>query len=187
MPAIRRYQRKLRALRELQKMVEELEKTEPQWSVSMHAGRNRSLLKRYKSQLKKLSKSKACSDTGLLDVKLLSRTMEFYSSAAEVLIGAMTEHVSKETGLLEASGSLNFVLPLKEDTPAVFAALPEWIIDDIADFLIFAMQYFSNVISESLKQPLLTFLLMIVCTPSYFNNPYLGEVLTLDFVTMIRL
>jgi hypothetical protein len=31
-------------------------------------------------------------------------------------------------------------LPLPADTNPRFAALPEWIIDDLADFLLFALQ-----------------------------------------------
>ncbi len=54
-PCIRRYQRRLRALRELQKMVDELEKTQAQWSANPGmASRNKILLKRYKAQLKVL-------------------------------------------------------------------------------------------------------------------------------------
>jgi hypothetical protein len=59
LPCIRRYQRRLRALRELQKAVEELEKMdkayEQQSGGNMQhpvAQRNKQLLKKYKSQLK---------------------------------------------------------------------------------------------------------------------------------------
>jgi hypothetical protein len=31
-------------------------------------------------------------------------------------------------------------LPLPAETPKAFASLPEWIIDDMADFILFAMQ-----------------------------------------------
>ena len=39
-------------------------------------------------------------------------------------------------------GGIDVHLPLPQDTTPVFASLPEWIVDDIADFLLFALQYF---------------------------------------------
>lgn len=60
-----------------------------------------------------------------------------------------------------------------DDVPRAFASLPEWTIDDVADLLLFAMQYFPNIMSEGVDQNLLTFLLTMVCSPNYFNNPYL--------------
>ena len=39
-------------------------------------------------------------------------------------------------------GGIDVHLPLPQETTPVFASLPEWIVDDIADFLLFALQYF---------------------------------------------
>ena len=39
-------------------------------------------------------------------------------------------------------GGIDVHLPLPQETTSVFASLPEWIVDDIADFLLFALQYF---------------------------------------------
>jgi hypothetical protein len=40
--------------------------------------------------LQKLSKSKACADTGLLDTNLFQRCLQFYSAASEFLLKTMT-------------------------------------------------------------------------------------------------
>ncbi len=37
------------------------------------------------------------------------------------------------------------------------------------------LRYFPGVVVENTDQNLLTFLLVVVCTPYYINNPYLGE------------
>lgn len=50
-PAVRRYQRRLRAIRDLNRMVEDLENTESQWSQFPHAARNKEMLKKWKSQV----------------------------------------------------------------------------------------------------------------------------------------
>ena len=39
-------------------------------------------------------------------------------------------------------GGIDVHLPLPQETSTIFASLPEWIVDDIADFLLFALQYF---------------------------------------------
>lgn len=46
----RKYQRRLRAIRDLNRMIEELEGVESQWKLLPMATRNRELLKRWKSQ-----------------------------------------------------------------------------------------------------------------------------------------
>ena len=92
LPCIRRHQRRIRALRELEKMISELERTEPQWRGRPGlADKNRQYLKRWKSQAKKLTKSKQCSDIGLLDRNLFQRTLQFYASVAEFLILSMVD------------------------------------------------------------------------------------------------
>jgi ubiquitin conjugation factor E4 B len=65
--------------REMQKMVDDLEKSEPVWKNHPSAARNRALLKKWKEQLKRQSRSKACSDVGLLDEVLFNRCLNFYS------------------------------------------------------------------------------------------------------------
>lgn len=50
-PAVRRYQRRIRAIRDLNRMVEDLENTESQWSQFPHAARNKEMLKKWKSQV----------------------------------------------------------------------------------------------------------------------------------------
>ena len=54
MPCIRRYQRRLRALRDLKKAIEELEESEKDWNVpnNVHRLKQAAALKKYKSQLK---------------------------------------------------------------------------------------------------------------------------------------
>ena len=86
LPALRKYPRRLRAARELQRMVDELTAAEPQWRHLPVAGRNRQHLSRWKSQIKRLQKGKMCADAGLLDEGLLQRCLHFYSSLSRILL-----------------------------------------------------------------------------------------------------
>lgn len=56
LPAIQKYQRRLRIIRDLQKLLDETVAAEPQWRSTPLATRNKHLIKRWKHQLKKLNK-----------------------------------------------------------------------------------------------------------------------------------
>lgn len=137
-PALQKYQKRLRALRDLQKMLDELQATESQWKDTAVAGQNKELLKRWKHQLKRLGKSKACADAGLIDPLLLRRSLQFYTSVAEVLLRALTG--ADNVNQLAYDNNLSNVLSGRSETPKAFTALPEWYIEDIAEFLLFTLQ-----------------------------------------------
>ena len=50
LPVTRKYQRRLRAIRDLHRLISEMEAAEPQWKDLPTAGRSREQLKRWKSQ-----------------------------------------------------------------------------------------------------------------------------------------
>ncbi|KAK0083631.1 hypothetical protein PV325_008472 [Microctonus aethiopoides] len=164
LPALQKYQRKLRALRELQKMLDELQATEAQWKDAPFAGHNKELIKRWKQQLKRLGKSKSCADAGLIDPVLLRRSLHFYTSVAEVLLGLLTQ---TSPGVALPS------LPLPLEVPQKFTALPEWYVEDIAEFLLFALQFSPGVVASNMDNSLITWLLVVICTPHCIRNPYL--------------
>lgn len=159
LPACQKYQRRLRALRDLQKLVEEMQSTESQWKELPVAQRNKELLKRWKQQIKKLLRSKACADAGLLDESLMRRSLLFYTSVAELLIGMMIP------------GSSTDLLPTQ--APDIFSALPEWYVEDMAEFLLFVLQFMPGVVADCTENSLLTWLLIAVCCPQFIKNPYL--------------
>lgn len=76
-------------------------------------------------------RSKACADAGLLDKNLIRRSLIFYTSACEFLLSIMTN---------TPPGNAVSDLPLSSSIPPAFAALPEWYVEDIAEFLLFALQ-----------------------------------------------
>lgn len=56
MPAIQRYNKRLRAIKEIRRMVDDLQSTRSQWSNMPYAARNQQLYDRFTQQLKKLNK-----------------------------------------------------------------------------------------------------------------------------------
>ncbi|KAL1494534.1 hypothetical protein ABEB36_010117 [Hypothenemus hampei] len=164
LPAIQKYHRRLRAIRDLQKLVDETIAAEAQWKNTPFANRNKQFIKRWKQQLKKLNKSKACADAGLLDKNLMRRSLIFYTSVSEYLLSLMT---------LASPGSPLPELPLTPQPNLAFYAMPEWYVEDIAEFLLFALQYFPSVIADNTEDPLIAWLLVTICSPNLIKNPYL--------------
>ncbi|XP_050295346.1 ubiquitin conjugation factor E4 B isoform X2 [Anthonomus grandis grandis] len=164
LPAIQKYQRRLRAIRDLQKLIDETIATEAQWKHLPFAARNKRFIKRWKQQLKKLNKSKGCGDAGLLDKNLMGRCLYFYTFVSEYLLTLMTG---------EPPGTSVPDLPLRPPQTPAFYALPEWYVEDIADFLLFALQYFPGLVSDRTGDSLIIWLLVTICSSNMIKNPYL--------------
>ncbi|CAJ0939333.1 unnamed protein product, partial [Ranitomeya imitator] len=172
LPSCRRYIRRLRAIRELNRTVEELKNNESQWKDSPLAARHREMLKRCKTQLKKLVRYKACADAGLLDENFLRRCLSFYGMVIQLLLRMVEPAYPSVT------------LPLNPDIPRIFAALPEFYVEDVAEFLFFIVQYAPQVLFESCTQDVATFLVVLLCNQNYIRNPYLvAKLVEVMFVT----
>ncbi|XP_054857693.1 ubiquitin conjugation factor E4 B isoform X3 [Eublepharis macularius] len=161
LPSCRRYIRRLRAIRELNRTVEDLKNNESQWKDSPLATRHREMLKRCKTQLKKLVRCKACADAGLLDENFLRRCLNFYGMVIQLLLRILDPAYP------------DIKLPLNIDVPKVFAALPEFYVEDVAEFLFFIVQYSPQVLYEPCTQDVVTFLVVMLCNQNYIRNPYL--------------
>ncbi|XP_059997479.1 ubiquitin conjugation factor E4 B isoform X1 [Lagenorhynchus albirostris] len=161
LPGCRRYIRRLRAIRELNRTVEDLKNNESQWKDSPLAARHREMLKRCKTQLKKLVRCKACADAGLLDESFLRRCLNFYGLLIQLLLRILDPAYPDIT------------LPLSADVPKVFAALPEFYVEDVAEFLFFIVQYSPQVLYEPCTQDIVMFLVVMLCNQNYIRNPYL--------------
>ncbi|XP_033924013.1 ubiquitin conjugation factor E4 B isoform X2 [Melopsittacus undulatus] len=161
LPSCRRYIRRLRAIRELNRTVEDLKNNESQWKDSPLATRHREMLKRCKTQLKKLVRCKACADAGLLDENFLRRCLNFYSMVIQLMLRILDPAYP------------NIKLPLTPEVPKVFAALPEFYVEDVAEFLFFIVQYAPQVLYEPCTQDVVMFLVVMLCNQNYIRNPYL--------------
>ncbi|XP_036328345.1 ubiquitin conjugation factor E4 B isoform X2 [Rhagoletis pomonella] len=165
MPAIQRYRQKARAIKELQKLIDEIDRTKSHWENTPYAKRNKQFRERWHKQLKKLTRSKMCSELCLLDPKLLSACMYFYSTVCEYLLYQI------EGRAIE--GPFIAKVPVQQLKPTdTFAALPEWYVDDIAEFILFAMQHALNDIRQTIDHSIITWLLTCVCVPNLIKNPY---------------
>ncbi|GBP49522.1 Ubiquitin conjugation factor E4 B [Eumeta japonica] len=175
-PALHTHQRRIRAFRELQKLIEDLEGAEPQWRNGATAARNHELLRRWRRQIKRLHRclnrlqildaykgfdnapyrSKQCAEAALLDGELMRRTLQFYSTACVLLSQQLEAAAAGGTHAADA-----------------FRALPEWYVEDVAEFLLFAVQYVPKIVADYIEDPVITWLLSAICNAHLIKNPYL--------------
>ncbi|XP_022216547.2 ubiquitin conjugation factor E4 B [Drosophila obscura] len=165
MPAIQRYRQKMRAIKELQKLIDELDRTKQHWVNSRYATRNNQFKERWEKQLRKLNRSKNCSEITLLDPALLQRCTEFYSTVCEFMLYQFEGRA--------IVGPFISKLPVQTlKATDAFSALPEWYIDDIAEFILFTMQHANVDIRQSIDHSIITWLLTCVCASHLIKNPY---------------
>ncbi|XP_029672500.1 ubiquitin conjugation factor E4 B-like [Formica exsecta] len=165
LPALQNYRRKLYASENLVKMFEELQATESQWKDGPLAEHNKDLIKQWKRQLKQLVTFKLCAEVALLEPIFLKRCLRFYISVAEFLLSLLTQTV------LDISLPK---LPLSQKVMCKFTALPEWYMEDIVEFLLSMFEFGPYMWWFDIDiSPLITLLLVVVCTPHCIRNPHL--------------
>lgn len=164
-PTIHRYRQKLRAVKELQKLLDEIDRTKPQWENSQYAPRNMQYRDRWHKQLKRFNRSKLCSEISLLDPVLLNNCLTFYSTACEFMLYQMEERPISGPFISQTK-------PTQMKPSEAFSALPEWFIDDIAEFILFAMQTAPEEVRVCIDHSIITWILTCVCAPHCIKNPY---------------
>jgi len=159
-PMTRKYQRLVRAIRELQHIVDEVEKSESQWRGQMDERRNRLLLERWRSQIVRMQKSKLCIEAVLMDPPHLSQCLQFYSAVSQFLLSI----------IMPSSQSL---LPLPDDAPMAFAALPEYYLEDVVELVLFVIQTYPPALNEPTVDNIWTLFIVMICSAHYITNRYL--------------
>ncbi|XP_053677494.1 ubiquitin conjugation factor E4 B [Anopheles nili] len=175
-PAIQRYNKLLRATKELQRMVDELNATKAQWENTPLARRNKQVRDRCVSQMNKLAKAKLSCDIAIIDPNVLTACMQFYSTVCEYVLYQVENRPI-------VGPFINKHHPSTLVASNNFSALPEWYIEDIADFILFCMQHSISVI-DYVDNSIITWILTLVCAPQLIKNPYItAKLIEVLFVT----
>ncbi|GAB1289256.1 Ubiquitin conjugation factor E4 B [Apodemus speciosus] len=145
LPSCRRYIRRLRAIRELNRTVEDLKNNESQWKDSPLATRHREMLKRCKTQLKKLRNT---AFEGLSPHWLLSKAPQVSCPACK---GPWTQYGDTPGHPKTKSKTQPFTF--------YFGTLRG--------------QYSPQVLYEPCTQDIVMFLVVMLCNQNYIRNPYL--------------
>ncbi|EDV24171.1 uncharacterized protein TRIADDRAFT_26472 [Trichoplax adhaerens] len=163
LPCCRKCLRRGRILRDMSRMLDELQTQESTWKNLPIAARNKAAIKKWKDQIKHLKQMKVCSTIALNDDSVLSKSMQLCGMVARWL-----------TSLVAVDKTKGVILPLPNNCPIVFGALPEYFIEDTVDFLLFYLQHCPCGISSDPSLPDIAELLVVfICTSHYIINPYL--------------
>lgn len=119
-------------------------------------------------------------DTQLLDPGLIRANIDYISflmTWLTRLVDPEHAHPAKPIKwVLPASEmprcELTCRLPLPTEAPAQFRMLPEYLIENISEYLDFLFRYKPDVLENPDKDVLINFFIVFL-TPGYINNPFL--------------
>ena len=119
------------------------------------------MLKRFKQQLGQQLRQRACYLIGIVDENILTQSLQFYSNFIRYLLK------------LACGDTADIKLPLATEVPEIFSFLPEFYVEDIAEHLLFVIQYSPSSLETVTVNELALFLIVFICSSHYFTNPYL--------------
>uniref|UniRef100_A0A7S0Q3G5 RING-type E3 ubiquitin transferase n=1 Tax=Coccolithus braarudii TaxID=221442 RepID=A0A7S0Q3G5_9EUKA len=122
---------------------------------------------RYSQMNEAISRFLLCYQAQLLDPSLLSLSLRYYRLVSRWLVA--TANPPPEG------------LPLPHDVPRLFAALPEFCLDDVANFLKHLTNFAPQVLEQLQPDELhdyVTLMVTFIASPRYVKNPYLRATFT---------
>lgn len=159
----------LRSLNRLRDMVKDLEGITARTPVQDRE------LTMFKARFDSLLQAKFCYDVYIKDEELLGQLVRFSSGSALWLVKKLLAHPPREK-----------LLPLPSPPPAVFASLPEHVVECMTSVLITTMHHSPHVIDRNSDalDTILTFAIAAASSPLHVKNPYLRAKL-IEFVSQI--
>ncbi|CAG0918939.1 unnamed protein product [Notodromas monacha] len=170
LPAIRYYLKTFRNLRNYFRLVEELTSTQDEWKNTAAARRNTNLLNSYQMHIKRLARTRMCAEVSILDENFLTQCLMFYEKLCEFMVDlAWDSHQDcgclwYEDKLMQC-GRLNCA-------PLALASLPEFYVEDVAEFLLFLANWKQNLLLSQIPN-VNNFLLLFIFRSKWVSNPYL--------------
>jgi ubiquitin conjugation factor E4 B len=160
---ITKYSRRIRVIKELNKNIEEVKKTEHQWKATPAAERYKKLLIKLQTKVKRLITSKCCTDIVLFDQSIIQECLKFYSLAINVL-----------ARYLNIDDLKNIQSLVINNVEMKWNGLPEFFIEDIGELLLFFLQYSPIALKDPVVEDLSRFVLILICSnTNLIKNPYL--------------
>ncbi|KAH8924887.1 hypothetical protein BT69DRAFT_1349120 [Atractiella rhizophila] len=177
MKTIGTFKRYSRRRSDLAREYDRAQREESSWRGTPQEPVMRVSLERLKSQKDQLESFLMAMEAQLLHPEFLAKTIGFLNLAMTWLVR-----------LVDPKGkhpNPQITLPLPVDAPAKFRMLPEYILEDIAEFFPFVSNHAPQVLANQTKDELLTFILVFLASgPEYIKNPYLrGQLVEVIYLT----
>lgn len=149
-----------RRIHELTRMQGELEAAGPSPEVQVR-------LARLNQFLSGAHEARLCSEVVLGDPELMGEAVQFYRLAAAWML---------RTAAPALGG--NYALPLPLPPPMEFATLPEYFVEDMAEFLLYTSRVLPQVMSTAKLDELMLMLVVFIASPAHVRSPYLRSKLS---------
>ncbi|KAF9077770.1 ubiquitin elongating factor core-domain-containing protein [Rhodocollybia butyracea] len=135
------------------------------WMGSPMQARVQASINAVKSEQAKIKMAQLAYESQLSDPELVYKSIGFTIFLSVWLIRQVDPKKTHPNPLAE--------LPLPKEVPMSFRVLPEYIIEDVVDYLHFATQNSPDKFEMSGKNELLTFILTFLTSTWYIKNPFL--------------
>ncbi|KAM0754000.1 hypothetical protein T439DRAFT_298470 [Meredithblackwellia eburnea MCA 4105] len=163
MHAIREHKGYEQQASHLRRQMNELE-ADTTWRGTPNEAQTQAMIDRVKKKRELYSSHLHAYEVQLFDTEYLSRCVSFGNLVMAWLV-RMVDPKNQHP-------KVAITLPLPEETPIAFRMLPEYIIEDITNFLSFTSKYAPQVLEDMPQDQLVTFMIVFLSTP-YMKNPYL--------------
>ncbi|BGO95650.1 Ubiquitin conjugation factor E4 [Rhodotorula toruloides] len=134
------------------------------WRGTPQEAATKAGIERYKKKIEQWRSFVLAYEVQLLDPDYLAKCASF----ANLVMAWLVRLVDPKT----QHPHVRIDLPLPSETPLAFRMLPEFLIEDITEFLSFTSKYAPQVLETSSQDELMSFMLVFLSTP-YMKNPYL--------------
>jgi ubiquitin conjugation factor E4 B len=153
-------------IHEIRKDLRRLEAERPSWgSGTPQALQGEAAIQRFKSDIDVLRSSVAAYDTQLLSREFIQRNIQFLCFSMTWLIRLVDPTHRYPVSMIQ--------LPLPAEAPVQFKMMPEYLIENVAEYLEFIIRWADpNTLEKSDKDTIVTFILTFL-SPNYVNNPFL--------------
>ncbi|KDR82849.1 hypothetical protein GALMADRAFT_238456 [Galerina marginata CBS 339.88] len=165
------YLRTIQSYNDLGKHVDDLQRHldmlngDGSWMTSPLRARTEAAIAHVKKEQAKIRGQQLAYEAGLLDQELTYQSIGFTNFLSTWLI--------RQADPRKAHPSPPVELPLPKEVPMSFRVLPEYIVEDIVDYLYFAVQHSPDKFEMAGKVELMTFVLTFLTSTWYIKNPFL--------------
>ncbi|KAF7298968.1 U-box domain-containing protein [Mycena indigotica] len=151
-------------LEELQRHLDMIN-ADTSWQGTPFQAQGEAAVTRVKTEIAKIRMQQLSYEAQLLDPELVFRSITFTNFLSTWLIRQAEPNQRHPNPPVQ--------LPLPQEVPMAFRVLPEYIVEDIVDYLHFVVQYSPDKFELSGKIELMTFVLTFLNSTWYIKNPFL--------------
>jgi ubiquitin conjugation factor E4 B len=158
-----RYANKMRELNEYLARKKYLLETRNKLPLGPQALEYENKLAKLQKKIDNENRKRLCIEAQLLDPSLLHKALKFFDLAAVWLLKLATKDKTID----------ELIVPLADSPPARYAYLPQYLVENIVDFLISLAQYEKTILDSFQLDDFMSFLVTFIGSPSYIRNPHI--------------